>query len=466
MLRGRAAPLRRGLHRHLRAARGGVGAHRRRGAVPHARRAAPGGHLHRGARHRPQPLHQPADRGDLRASARGLARRPAPVGDAAASRGPRPRPGREPRHRGQDEWTSEYRSIDRDGRTIWLHNAARLVRDADGAPRFWQGLVFDITERKTAEQHLREAEERYRHLVEQMPVAVYTDAVDELSTAVYISPRYEDLTGYTPEERLGGSGPVGRDPAPRRSRPRPDRVRADERDRRCLRRGVPRRPQGRTHRVAARPRQPRDGTRRGPDLAGRPAGRHRPSAPPPTPWRAVTRSSRRRASPRRGSSRPSRGSRISDEVLERLGTAAGAARAYVYATAAVDEDVEATPLRSWGTELRDAPGFGMRAAGLGRWIEELGAGRPVHGPVPELPEAERAIFDRSPRPGRQHPRRPDHRRRRVVGFRRPRRSRPDADAGTTARSTRSPPRRTRSAARSRASRPRAGTRPSSSRSRP
>ena len=105
-----------------------------------------------------------------------------------------------------DEWTSEYRSIDRDGATIWLHNAARLVRDEDGEPRFWLGIVSDVTERRAAEQQLRDAEERYRHLVEQMPVAVYTDAVDELSTAVYISPRYEELTGYSPEERLADPG--------------------------------------------------------------------------------------------------------------------------------------------------------------------------------------------------------------------------------------------------------------------
>src|SRR5206468_7096097 len=38
------------------------------------------------------------------------------------------------------------------------------------------------------------------------PVAIYTDAVDDLSTALYISPQYELLTGYTPEQRLMDPG--------------------------------------------------------------------------------------------------------------------------------------------------------------------------------------------------------------------------------------------------------------------
>ena len=103
---------------------------------------------------------------------------------------------------GGDSWAIEYRSITRDGRVIWIHNEAELFRDEHGEPDFWQGVVYDITERKRADEQLREAEERYRTLVEQLPVAIYTDAVDDVSTALYISPQYEQLTGYTPEQRL------------------------------------------------------------------------------------------------------------------------------------------------------------------------------------------------------------------------------------------------------------------------
>ncbi|MDP9295694.1 MAG: PAS domain-containing protein, partial [Actinomycetota bacterium] len=46
------------------------------------------------------------------------------------------------------------------------------------------------------------AEAKFRNLVEQVPVVVYMDAVDDISSALYVSPRYEQLLGYTAAERL------------------------------------------------------------------------------------------------------------------------------------------------------------------------------------------------------------------------------------------------------------------------
>ena len=101
-----------------------------------------------------------------------------------------------------DLWSVDYRSIAQDGRQVWLHNEAVLIRDERGEPLFWQGVVFDVTERKEYEGRLRAAEERYRSLVEQLPAVVYVDAVDDIATAQYISPQYERLTGYSSEQRL------------------------------------------------------------------------------------------------------------------------------------------------------------------------------------------------------------------------------------------------------------------------
>ncbi len=92
--------------------------------------------------------------------------------------------------------------IAEDGRMVWVHDRASLVRDDQGRPIAWQGILFDITERKETEQQLRDAEERYRTLVEQIPAVVYIEEDDERAPAVYVSPRYEELLGYTPEERL------------------------------------------------------------------------------------------------------------------------------------------------------------------------------------------------------------------------------------------------------------------------
>lgn len=55
---------------------------------------------------------------------------------------------------------------------------------------------------RRAQEELAQAEERYRNLVEQIPAVVYVDDDDEVATARYVSPAYERLFGYTPEERL------------------------------------------------------------------------------------------------------------------------------------------------------------------------------------------------------------------------------------------------------------------------
>ncbi len=53
-----------------------------------------------------------------------------------------------------ERFRSVYRFIARDGRTVWVHGEAQLVRD-DGRPLFLQGVAFDITPMKAAEEHLR-----------------------------------------------------------------------------------------------------------------------------------------------------------------------------------------------------------------------------------------------------------------------------------------------------------------------
>jgi PAS domain S-box-containing protein len=47
---------------------------------------------------------------------------------------------------------------------------------------------------------LYKAEFKYQSLVEQIPAVVFLDEANEAGTTIYISPRIEELTGYTPEE--------------------------------------------------------------------------------------------------------------------------------------------------------------------------------------------------------------------------------------------------------------------------
>ncbi|HEX5849888.1 MAG TPA: PAS domain S-box protein [Rubrobacter sp.] len=99
-----------------------------------------------------------------------------------------------------EPFSEEYRLLARDGSVVWVREEAVLLKDDAGEPLYWQGIIVDVSEQKEAEQQLREAEERYRALVENIPVVAYTQEVGNLKTAVYVSPRIEDLTGYSSEE--------------------------------------------------------------------------------------------------------------------------------------------------------------------------------------------------------------------------------------------------------------------------
>jgi diguanylate cyclase (GGDEF)-like protein/PAS domain S-box-containing protein len=57
-------------------------------------------------------------------------------------------------------------------------------------------------EREEIERKLGTPEARYRALVEHIPAVTYIDAVDEVSSAVYMSPQVERMLGYAPEEWL------------------------------------------------------------------------------------------------------------------------------------------------------------------------------------------------------------------------------------------------------------------------
>lgn len=65
-----------------------------------------------------------------------------------------------------DTIAGESRYLHADGRIVWGAYQSSLVRDAEGTPRYFVSQVVDVTERKLAEDAVRESEARYRGLVE------------------------------------------------------------------------------------------------------------------------------------------------------------------------------------------------------------------------------------------------------------------------------------------------------------
>jgi diguanylate cyclase (GGDEF)-like protein/PAS domain S-box-containing protein len=95
--------------------------------------------------------------------------------------------------------SAEYRFRRKDGSWRWLESIGSNLIQEPGVG----GYVVnsrDITRRKEAEDRLREAEKRYRMLVERIPAITYIREIRRNSETVYVSPQVMDIVGYTPEE--------------------------------------------------------------------------------------------------------------------------------------------------------------------------------------------------------------------------------------------------------------------------
>jgi PAS domain S-box-containing protein len=62
---------------------------------------------------------------------------------------------------------TEYRLLTRDGRELWFRDEAVVVRDENGDPWFWRGVMTDITEIKRTEEKLTESLEILKRTIEQ-----------------------------------------------------------------------------------------------------------------------------------------------------------------------------------------------------------------------------------------------------------------------------------------------------------
>jgi len=66
---------------------------------------------------------------------------------------------------------AECRLFARDGRTVWVHGEARLMKDELGRPEVLQGIAYDITEMKRAQEILLAETKREARLEESLAIA-------------------------------------------------------------------------------------------------------------------------------------------------------------------------------------------------------------------------------------------------------------------------------------------------------
>jgi PAS domain S-box-containing protein len=96
--------------------------------------------------------------------------------------------------RGVERFQQEYRIIAKDGGVRWLDDRTLVERDSEGRVTHYQGMVVDITERKGAEEKLRESEQRFSVFMAHLPAAVF---IKDAQGRVLFANRYlQELFGW------------------------------------------------------------------------------------------------------------------------------------------------------------------------------------------------------------------------------------------------------------------------------
>jgi PAS domain S-box-containing protein len=93
----------------------------------------------------------------------------------------------------------EFPAIAKNGDEVWVGQNAWMVTDAQGRFRGMRAVARDVTQRLRVVDTLREAEARYRSLVEQSHFAVY---IMQSERMVYVNPKGAELVGYSCDELL------------------------------------------------------------------------------------------------------------------------------------------------------------------------------------------------------------------------------------------------------------------------
>jgi PAS domain S-box-containing protein len=78
----------------------------------------------------------------------------------------------------------EYRVVRPGGDVRIVHSQGAVLRDESGRPRRMFGTVQDITERRRAEEELRESEQRYRHIFETAGVSIWEEDFSQVKAAI------------------------------------------------------------------------------------------------------------------------------------------------------------------------------------------------------------------------------------------------------------------------------------------
>ncbi len=91
---------------------------------------------------------------------------------------------------------TEYRFRRKDGSYVWVEDSGSFIPNPEGKPRRMLGAMKNISERKTAEEAVRESQRRLVTLMSNLPGIAYRCLNNRDWTMEFISDGCMDLTGY------------------------------------------------------------------------------------------------------------------------------------------------------------------------------------------------------------------------------------------------------------------------------
>ena len=104
-----------------------------------------------------------------------------------------------------EPFQAESRNVRKDGSVIWLHKSATVLTDGSGQPHAALMVCTDVSERKFAEDALRESKERMRMVLENaVEYAIFS--LDLARRVTSWNAGAQRLLGYTEQEILGRPG--------------------------------------------------------------------------------------------------------------------------------------------------------------------------------------------------------------------------------------------------------------------
>ncbi len=96
----------------------------------------------------------------------------------------------------------EYDLLRSDGTYYPAEVNVSLVRDADGKPTGFIGVIRDVTERSRADEAVKDSEERYRTLQANIPVGVFRSPAEPGGCLISANPALAKMFGYVAPEEM------------------------------------------------------------------------------------------------------------------------------------------------------------------------------------------------------------------------------------------------------------------------